>query len=122
MWGGSYLDAGYGFAQGFDHYDDYTVVNRDRRKPDGHVTSPISLRLANEWLESWAASQQPRPFFLFLHMWDVHYSYDPPPPYDTMFDPDYEGDIVASPYMRNRRINARMDPRDLEHVMALYDG
>ena len=120
--GGSYLDAGYGFAQGFDHYDDYTVVNRDRRKPDGHVTSPISLRLANEWLESWAASQQPRPFFLFLHMWDVHYSYDPPPPYDTMFDPDYEGDIVASPYMRNRRINARMDPRDLEHVMALYDG
>ena len=120
--GGSYLDAGYGFAQGFDDYDDYTVVNRDRNKPDGHVTSPMSLRLASEWLASWAASQQPRPFFLFLHMWDVHYSYDPPPPYDTMFDPDYEGDIVASPYMRNRRINARMDPRDLEHVMALYDG
>ena len=120
--GGSYLDAGYGFAQGFDHYDDYTVLNRDRTKPDGNATSPISLRLANEWLDSWAASERPRPFFLFLHTWDVHFPYAPPPPYDTMFDPHYEGDIVASPYMRNRGINPWMDPRDLEHVIALYDG
>ncbi len=119
---GSYLDAGYGFAQGFDHYDDYTVLNRDRTKPDGNATSPISLRLANEWLDSWAASERPQPFFLFLHTWDVHFPYAPPHPYDTMFDPHYEGDIVASPYMRNRRINPWMDPRDLEHVIALYDG
>ena len=120
--GGSFLDAGYGFAQRFDHYDDYTILNRDRTKPNGHVTSPMSLRLANEWLEGWAAAERPRPFFLFLHMWDVHFSYAPPPPYDTMFDPHYERDMVASPYMRNRRINPWMDPRDLEHVIALYDG
>ena len=120
--GGSYLDAGYGFAQGFDHYDDYNVVRRDRTKPDGHVTSPISFRLSSEWIEDWAVSQRPRPFFLFLHLWDVHYPYAPPPPYSGMFDPDYGGDISATPFMRNRRINPRMDPRDLEHVIALYDG
>ena len=33
-----------------------------------------------------------RPFFLFLHLFDVHYDFTPPPPYDTLFDPgfDYE--------------------------------
>ena len=62
------------------------------------------------------------PFFLFLHYWDVHYDYAPPSPYDAMFDPDYSGDVAAANFIHNDEIHRDMDPRDLEHVVALYDG
>jgi arylsulfatase A-like enzyme len=55
-------------------------------------------------------------------MWDVHYDYAPPPPYDRMFDPDYQGSITGDDYSRNDKVSRKMDRRDLEHVRALYDG
>jgi arylsulfatase A-like enzyme len=62
------------------------------------------------------------PFFLFLHYWDVHYDYAPPAPYDEIFDPDYSGDVTADNFIRNEAIRSDMEPGDLEHVVALYDG
>ena len=64
----------------------------------------------------------PRPAFLFVHLWDPHYDYAPPPPWDSIFDPDYAGTLDASHYERNRSITAGMPARDLEHLRALYDG
>src|SRR6185436_11342664 len=61
-------------------------------------------------------------FFLFLHYWDVHYDYAPGAPYDSMFDPDYRGDVSGDNFYFNPRVNAHMNARDLEHVVALYDG
>jgi arylsulfatase A-like enzyme len=55
-------------------------------------------------------------------MWDVHYEYRPPPPYDTMFDPDYTGSVSGRSFMRDPSINGAMPARDLEHILALYDG
>jgi arylsulfatase A-like enzyme len=63
-----------------------------------------------------------RPFFVFLHLWDVHYDYDPPAPYDSWFDPDYAGDLDATPFENNPALSPGMAPRDLEHLVALYDG
>jgi arylsulfatase A-like enzyme len=57
-----------------------------------------------------------------LHYWDVHYDYAPGPPYDTMFDSDYHGPIHGDDFYFNPAVNKRMDRRDLEHVVALYDG
>jgi arylsulfatase A-like enzyme len=62
------------------------------------------------------------PFFLFVHYWDVHYDYAPPSPYDTMFDPDYEGAITSLNFYWNDEIHRGMAPRDLRHIVALYDG
>jgi hypothetical protein len=59
---------------------------------------------------------------LFLHYWDVHYDYDPPAPYDAMFDPDYDGAIDPTGFIDNDAIHAGMPERDLEHLIALYDG
>jgi arylsulfatase A-like enzyme len=63
-----------------------------------------------------------QPFFLFLHYFDVHYDYIPPEDYWRRFDPDYRGSLAADAYMRNAAIRADMETRDLEHVIALYDG
>jgi arylsulfatase A-like enzyme len=55
-------------------------------------------------------------------MWDVHYDYAPPPPYDTQFDPDYEGDLTSDDFEKNPRLRPGMPKRDLDHLIALYDG
>jgi arylsulfatase A-like enzyme len=113
-----YVHSRFGFAAGFDDYDDTSIsfaTNEDSYKT---VTAPQLNAAAEKWLTAHAG----RPFFLFLHYWDVHYDYAPGPPYDTMFDPDYRGEVSGDNFYFNPRVNARMSPRDLEHVLALYDG
>jgi len=82
-----------------------------------------------------AARADRRPWFVFAHYFDPHYDYVPPPPFDRQFDPHYDGRVtgenllddpavsveeptVADPDARRRTIS----DRDLEHVLALYDG
>jgi arylsulfatase A-like enzyme len=59
---------------------------------------------------------------MFIHLWDVHFDFVPPPPYDTMFDPDYEGTLTGEDFFRNPAVNPRMSRADLDHILALYDG
>jgi arylsulfatase A-like enzyme len=113
--------AQHGFDQGFASYDE-SMVEPDRRKSARGQTSPGLVTLVDGFLHRWSDDGRRAPFFVFLHMWDVHYDYAPPPPYDRMFDPDYQGDMTADDFTRNTRITAKMDPRDLAHVRALYDG
>jgi len=117
-----YLDAVYGFSQGFDHYDDYTIAKRSFDASEQGTTSPALLRIVSEWLQRWGAGRRDRPFFAFIHMWDVHYDYTPPPPYDSMFDPDYHGTVTGENYWYGTQVHKDMDARDLEHIIALYDG
>jgi arylsulfatase A-like enzyme len=118
--GGPFLRRMYGLDQGFDHYDESVV--RSFRDAQRGSTSPELVANATDWLSDWDRDGRERPFFLFLHLWDVHYDYAPPPPYDRMFDPDYTGDITGNDFETGRTIHRNMDPTDLEHVVALYDG
>ena len=124
-----YMNPAFGFSRGFDTYHNIDLdregftdtLTPPREQRDGvheDITSPRITKLAVDWLEKHSR----RPFFLFLHLWDVHYDYIPPAPYDKKFDPDYRGTITGKDYMHNDRISAGMAPRDLEHVISLYDG
>jgi len=113
-----YLESRYGFARGFDDYDDHTIQWSTHGESYKHVTAPLVQKTAETWLEQHAKGR----FFLFLHYWDPHYDYAPGPPYDTMFDPDYRGDLTGDNYYFNPRVNRKMNRRDLEHIIALYDG
>lgn len=119
---GPFLRAEYGFSRGFDHYDDFSVVARTVVDSYHGVTSPRLSANVKQWLKEWSAKGRRRPFFAFVHMWDVHYDYSAPEPYRHMFDPDYAGTLTADNFVRNRNIHKNMDPRDLEHIIALYDG
>ena len=59
---------------------------------------------------------------MFIHIWDVHFDFIPPPPYDTMFDPGYTGSVTGNNFIFDESVNAEMPKRDLEHLIALYDG
>lgn len=113
---GPFMQARFGLDQGFDTYDD-SRAQGSHRKSHGAITSPEITAGAVRLLES-----VQRPYFLFLHYWDVHYDYIPPAPFDTKFDPDYAGAISSADFMRSPAIHADMNPRDLEHLLALYDG
>jgi arylsulfatase A-like enzyme len=113
-----FLSSRYGFSQGFDLYDDFTVDFASHEASHQGLTSPQITRQTLRWLDEHGH----RDFFLFMHYWDVHYDYAPPPPYDTMFDRDYAGSLTAHSFETNRRINPRMSDVDLNHVIALYDG
>ncbi|MCC6847885.1 MAG: sulfatase-like hydrolase/transferase [Deltaproteobacteria bacterium] len=119
---GPYLDAGYGFARGFDHYDDYSAVRVAPAKTHRGHTSPALNAAVAGWLADWKTARPARPFFVFLHMWDAHYDFNPPPPYDTLFDPDYRGRVTGDDFETGAQVHAGMDARDLAHVVALYDG
>ena len=115
---GPFLRAIYGYEQGFDRYDD-EIATPILRASHSDVTSPKLVEKLLGWLGD---RDDSRPFFAFLHMWDPHYDFIPPPPYDTMFDPDYEGTMTGENFTSSKDFRWGMDERDFEHVLALYDG
>jgi arylsulfatase A-like enzyme len=89
----------------------------DEQRP----TAGEAVDAALAWLDARGPEE---PFFLFLHLFDAHDDYVPPPPFDKRFtDPAYAGPIdgrrVTSP---DSPVRADMDPRDLAQLVALYDG
>ena len=123
----------FGFNRGFESYDDYTVNQVvDNVEPLKHqveatggdwriATGHVITNRGTKWLTAHAHSNQK--FFLFLHYFDCHYDYKPPPPYDKKFDPDYNGKENGSDILqREADILKFISVMDLAHMMALYDG
>jgi arylsulfatase A-like enzyme len=131
---GSYPGAAFGFAQGFDEFVEDELYG---------------IRLHTEALLDWLGRKHPERFFAYIHVVEVHSPYGPPgvpsemigrndaharhvlqvlaeerkryPEFD--FDPDYRGPANGSwEYLREMAAKgANVSPRDLEHVVALYD-
>jgi arylsulfatase A-like enzyme len=132
FYGGPYLHPTFGLDQGFDTYT--SCMTRIPEDVSGEEIRASAKSLGNtahadvtgprtrDAVATWLKTIDGRPFFLFLHMWDVHYDYIPPERYVSLFDPDYDGDLVSHNFPTNRRIHAGMPARDLQHLLALYDG
>jgi arylsulfatase A-like enzyme len=127
---GPALDNAMGFGQGFDSYDDFTVMlpyetnvvgvpDADRLGINQAVTNPTITRLASAWLRK----NSDKKFFLFLHYWDIHGDYVPPPPYDRMFTGKYTGAVSGKDIVDHAPgWEKHMAPADLAHLVDLYDG
>jgi choline-sulfatase len=100
------LDRRYGLARGFDTYDDHmegaqAQVVQFEAERRGDRTSLALLA----WLDQYARSNPAnagvheggarRPFFAWLHLYDPHEPYRPPPPFrDAFRDAPYDGEIA----------------------------
>jgi arylsulfatase A-like enzyme/Tfp pilus assembly protein PilF len=77
------LDSKWGLGQGFDTYfDDF-----DLRK-FANVSFDDVRRPANEVLDAalpWLEAHKNRPFFAWIHLYDAHSPYSPPPPFDAEY-------------------------------------
>ena len=118
FWSGPYLHPRFGLNQGFEQYVNCASFDFEGKQLDvnkqshADITNPKIL----EEVERWFASRPPGPFFMFVHMWDVHFDYIPPAPYDTQFSADYDGPVDGTPPRE------RLEGQDLEQLIALYDG
>jgi len=134
---GPYLDPAFGFARGFDVYE--SCIGADERRGTGRPpgaedarrgaprtrfrTNEVvtSRRVSDRGLE-FIRKSRGEPFFLFLHYFDVHNDFLPPPPFDTRFGPPYAGWVNGRGVTSDPRYRADMASEDLDRLLALYDG
>ncbi|MBU0617850.1 MAG: sulfatase-like hydrolase/transferase, partial [Planctomycetes bacterium] len=91
---GPYLHPVFELGQGFDEYVDCTSYPEltERNGIDAKAVDSASVHershrdITNprvyERASAWLTENKRRPFFMFVHMWDVHFDFIPPPPYD----------------------------------------
>jgi arylsulfatase A-like enzyme len=120
-----YVGPLFGFDRGFERY--LSLVDRERiefASGGGARRAEQVTDVAIRFLEA----PHTGPFFLFLHYFDPHMDYAPPAPYDTLYDPDYDGPAdgsyaFARPYIDHVQSDARdVAARDRLHMQARYDG
>ncbi len=103
-----------GAAQGFATFD----APGERQRPASAVV-PRALA----WLEGPAP---PRPFFVWLHLFDPHMPYAPPPAYDPGGPPEVVASLPEASWPRLIELAEARDgdlPRAyFERAVALYDG
>ncbi len=101
----------FGFGQGFDGYDEANAQG------EGHVSSPSVTRKATDYVRK----NKDRPFFLFLHYFDPHYSYVQHEKYN--YSPTYKGPQYSGMDWNNLMFRAPyMSGADVEYIKSLYDS
>ena len=79
------------------------------------------VREAVDWLERTVELRgQSDNLFLWVDCFDPHEPWDPPEPYRSMYDRDYEGQELIDPVPGD--ITGYMTPEELKHTRALYAG
>jgi arylsulfatase A-like enzyme len=113
-----FMKSASGIAQGFDSYEDSFI---------GERRADEAARLAVRWIEG--ASRGGRPWFLWVHLVDPHWPYDPPAQAASLFGPpdprtlDLYRDLsqgrvsMGSVIFRNG-----MSPDLVQSFVNLYDG
>ncbi len=109
--GGGQMDRIFGLDQGFDSYTQ-----------PGENRFMGTVRRAIQWLEE----NPSRPFFLFLHSYEVHHPYEPTPEYLALFEQDYQGSLPPQIDIDLlRQINKKeleINSSDLAHIVSAYDA
>jgi arylsulfatase A-like enzyme len=77
-----YIIADLGFTEGFSTYRENTGQGGLSRPAEGEV------RLTFAQAERWLRDNRRFPFFLFVHTYEVHFPYNPPEGYRTLFEND----------------------------------
>lgn len=86
--GAAVLDRQYGLARGFARYDDRMDRRAELEIGERDAASVTDAALA-------AAAALRHPFLLFVHYFDPHAHYRPPPPFSSAFrDSPYDGEIA----------------------------
>jgi len=109
---GGYLSAGFGFDQGFLHYE----------SSGGGGLEEIGPKAL-----AWMKENASKPFFLMVHSYDVHAPYDPPADLRDTFLADLDSPVEGFEASTERLDAAHsgeqpLTESELEHIKALYDA
>ena len=115
-----YMSEHFGFHRGFDHFDCQGLVELWNSRTAGQTVDEMLT-----WLDSTGTDA---PFFVALHLFDPHATYNPPAPYDTIWtDPAYSGRFDSSWGVRTDMEEANtgvvtVDSAGRHNLINLYDG
>ncbi len=114
-----YVSRRFGLDSGFADWSELGIDENFREGQQPRADIVVDAVLA--WLRLHASER----FFLYVHLFDPHWDYAPPAPFDRRFtDPGYGGPADGSFRWLRRFVGGRaaMAPADLAQVIALYDG
>ena len=108
------LHSRFGLNQGFDRYDD---AFGESRAPAEFVMperpASVVVPLARDWIAERPGGPAAKPWFAWVHLFDPHAPYQPPPPFDAQYaGRPYYGEVAAAdaalaPLLDQLRANPR---------------
>jgi len=109
--GGGQMNHSYGLFNGFENYIEYWISTDDLERK---VEETIAF----------LDNHKDGGVFVFFHAYGAHTPYRPRPPYNIFVNTDYKGpaDGELATIAKLNKSTAPMDQKDVEHVIALYDG
>ena len=113
--GGGFLSPLYGFARGFDFY------NEAEGAVDYENSAELVCRAAERWLED----NKDKDFFLFLHTYQIHSPYDSPAAYRQAFlssGADLEVLNIERYLGGKGGVFRPLSEKERENIIALYDA
>ncbi len=109
--GGGQMAKIYGLDQGFESYSEPGAE---------HFSGTVNVAI------DWLNENGDRPFFLFLHSYEVHHPYEPEAPYRELLDIRYDGalpeDVSKDLLEEIRAGDIEIDDADLAYIVSLYDA
>ena len=119
--GSAVLDSRFGLNHGFDFYYDHFDFNRlqesnlDEMERPGNVVADVTL--------DWLSKNYQKKFFLWMHLYDPHYPYRPPPPYSEEYkDRLYDGEIAFADAQVGRLIRFLKDKGLYRNTLIVLSG
>lgn len=109
-----YVSGAYGFSRGFSTFSDYAISEKDNLYHSVRVDKLVDDTI------TWMKEQNGKPAFVFLHIYDVHYPYFPPPPWDEKYD---KAGTPAELRYKNYKYYLKhpISGRRMKHQIAQYD-
>ncbi|KAA3605760.1 MAG: hypothetical protein DWQ01_18320 [Planctomycetota bacterium] len=119
--GGGFLHPELGFGQGFEQF----VIENDRGGFRPRRGFRGILPQVERW---WQGREKSRPFFLFLHSYDIHCPYWPGKPWRARFAGEYQGPLRLQELCGEEAFGQLFageqapGPEDLAYLRSMYDG
>jgi len=117
------LDHRFGLAQGFDTYDDQ--IPRDPNATDRlEAERPASVVVdhALAWLDQGPRTNAQGPFFLWIHLYDPHAPYTPPPEFLARSRSPYDGEIAYADSQIARVLDALRNRGLIDQTIVALAG
>jgi len=113
------LDSEFGLNQGFDHYDDDFITPEYLVK---HEPQRLAEKVFSS-VEKWLGKNHDRKFFAWVHYYDPHDPYTPPPPFDIKYETrPYEGEIAYTDIYVGKLIQSLKDKGIYQKTLIIVVG
>jgi len=122
--GNAHLAEEFGFDRGFDEYHLMPIRGADRSVARESGPAGLAQWVWSTYIENFLMTDKAEPFFLYLHEVDPHGPYEPPPPYDAVFESGGGSTMKSDADTLNAIIRGDIVPTesDLHYLNAQYRG